>query len=105
MLRGNCPSLKWLSMRIALLMLLGVAGCQSVPVDIAAPRPTANLNAASSVLESGRATYVSFLKCGLCHRPKPVYDYSPEAWANDILPEWHRKRDLSLRNIKRSWPT
>jgi hypothetical protein len=94
MLSGNRPLSNWITKRVVCLVLLGVVGCQSVPVDIAAPHPTANFNTANNVLESGRTTYVSFFKCGMCHRPKPVYDYTPEAWANDILPRMAPKARL-----------
>ncbi len=79
----------------ASLMILGIIqGCSTVPVNIAAPIPQSNI-AGQSALASGRKTYVSLLRCALCHRPKPVSDYSVETWTEDILPRMSKKARLS----------
>lgn len=78
-----------------LLMILGIVqGCATVPANIAAPIPPENVVGHSS-LAAGRKTYVSLLKCAMCHRPKLVSDYSAEAWAEDILPKMSKKARLS----------
>lgn len=74
--------------------LLFCSACQTVPVDIAAPKPPASVATEESQLERGRAIYVSFFKCGLCHRPKPVYDYDVEQWSEDILPRMAKNARL-----------
>ncbi len=80
---------------VVLVMTLGVAhGCATVPANIAAPIPPAEL-AGDSSLASGRKIYVSMLKCAMCHRPKPVSDYSVETWTEDILPRMSKKARLS----------
>lgn len=82
----------WLA---ALLMILGIVqGCASVPANVAAPIPPANVVGHAS-LAAGRKTYVSLLKCAMCHRPKPVSDYSAETWTEDILPKMSKKARLS----------
>lgn len=79
----------------AVLMLHGVIqGCSAVPVNVAAPIPPANVSSQSS-LASGRKTYVSLMKCAMCHRPKPVSDYSVKAWTEEILPRMSKKARLS----------
>ena len=70
-------------------------GCSSVPITAAAPVPLQGFGDGTSQVERGRSTYVSFLKCAMCHRPKPVYDYSPETWRDDILPRMSKKARLS----------
>ncbi len=45
--------------------------------------------------QQAEKTYVSLLKCAMCHRPKPVSDYSAETWAEDILPKMSKKARLS----------
>lgn len=80
---------------IAVLMILIIfQGCSAVPTNIAAPIPAESIEGDSS-LASGRKIYVSFLKCAMCHRPKPVSDYSAEAWTEDILPRMSKKARLS----------
>jgi hypothetical protein len=80
---------------VALLVTLGILqGCASIPVKIAAPTPPANA-VGHSTLVAGRKTYVSLLKCAMCHRPKPVSDYSIETWTEDILPAMSKKARLS----------
>lgn len=74
-----------------------VQGCATMsatmPANIAAPVPS---NVADhSSLASGRKVYVSLLKCAMCHRPKPVSDYSAETWSEDILPRMSKKARLS----------
>ncbi|MBL8891435.1 MAG: cytochrome c [Planctomycetaceae bacterium] len=75
-----------------------VQGCATMPAtapaNVAAPVPPTNV-ADHSTLASGRKIYVSFLKCAMCHRPKPVSDYSAEMWAEDILPRMAKKARLS----------
>lgn len=79
----------------ALVAILGIIqGCATVPASIAAPMPSANV-AGNSSLASGRKTYVSLMKCAMCHRPKQVSDYSAETWADDILPRMSKKARLS----------
>ena len=79
----------------AFLVILGIIqGCATVPANIAAPIPSANV-AGDSSLTSGRKTYVSLLKCAMCHRPKQVSDYSAETWAVEILPRMSKKARLS----------
>ncbi len=82
----------WLA---AFLMIVGIVqGCATVPASVAAPIPPENVVGHSS-LAAGRKTYVSLLKCAMCHRPKPVSDYSAETWAEDILPKMSKKARLS----------
>ncbi len=89
----NCNSSKCLF--VVLMMALGIIhGCATVPVNVAAPVPPAELVGDSS-LASGRKIYVSMLKCAMCHRPKPVSDYSVETWTEDILPRMSKKARLS----------
>lgn len=77
------------------LILLGVLqGCSAVPTHIAAPIPSQD-TAQRSSLESGRKIYLSLLKCAMCHRPKPVSDYSVEYWTEDILPRMSKKARLT----------
>lgn len=71
-----------------------IFGCSSIPTNLAAPMPMMVHSGGNSQLEKGRATYVSFLKCAMCHRPKPVYDYDPDTWENDILPRMAKKARL-----------
>ncbi len=79
----------------ALVMILGIVqGCATVPASIAAPISPENAVGHSS-LAAGRKTYVSLLKCAMCHRPKPVSDYSAETWTEDILPKMSKKARLS----------
>lgn len=79
----------------ALALVLGIVqGCATVPANVAAPVPPSNV-ADHSSLASGRNVYVSFLKCAMCHRPKPVSDYSAETWADEILPRMSKKARLS----------
>lgn len=77
-----------------LALLVGIAGCQSVPVNVAAPKPPVTHDGVKSLSENGRDIYVSFMKCAMCHRPKPVYDYDPETWRDDILPRMGKKARL-----------
>ncbi len=80
---------------VVFMVTLGIIqGCATVPTNIAAPMPSANV-AGNSSLASGRKTYVSLLKCAMCHRPKQVSDYSAETWAEDILPRMSKKARLS----------
>jgi|GEM_PF-2991504 len=60
-----------------------------------APTPLAGHGEVQSQLDRGRTMYVSVTKCNLCHRPKPVGDYSPEQWTNDILPSMGKKARLT----------
>lgn len=83
----------------ALALVLGVVqGCATMsatlPANVAAPVPPLNV-ADHSSLASGRRVYVSLLKCAMCHRPKPVSDYSAETWTRDILPRMSKKARLS----------
>lgn len=78
-----------------MLMILGIfQGCSTVPTNIAAPIPSPNI-AGHSSLAAGRKTYVSLLKCAMCHRPKPVSDFSAKTWTEDILPRMSKKARLS----------
>lgn len=80
------------------LLLTGVlltTGCSSIPTKVAAPLPLQGLGDGTSRVEKGRSTYVSFLKCAMCHRPKAVYDYDVETWREDILPRMSKKARLS----------
>lgn len=80
---------------ICLVSLLAfLAGCKSVPMHIAAPKPVASYTGQKSQAEIGRGVYVSMFKCAKCHRPKPVYDYDPETWESDILPRMGEKAKL-----------
>ncbi len=82
----------WLA---AFMIVLGIVqGCATVPANIAAPIPPENVVGHSS-LAAGRKIYVSLLKCAMCHRPKPVSDYSAETWAKDILPKMSKKARLT----------
>ncbi len=77
------------------LMMLGIAqGCATVPASVAAPVPSAD-PVGDSALASGRKIYVSLLKCAMCHRPKPVSDYSVATWTEDILPRMSKKARLT----------
>lgn len=83
----------------ALVLVLGIAqGCATMsaasPAKVAAPVPPADV-ANHSSLASGRGVYVSLLKCAMCHRPKPVSDYSAATWTDDILPRMSKKARLS----------
>ncbi len=90
----------WMHGRAALLMIVGVMiagslqGCSAVPTSIAAPIPLEDA-AGHSSLASGRKIYVSLVKCAMCHRPKPVSDYSAQAWAEEILPRMSKRARLS----------
>lgn len=77
------------------LLALATSGCMSIPADVAAPRPVAATDGSDFQVQKGREIYVSFFKCAMCHRPKPVYDYSPDTWQNDILPRMAKKARLS----------
>ena len=96
----NRPGTRIYLLATVVLILGFVPGCSSVPryssvpSKIAAPVPLANTTGHSS-LEAGRKIYVSWLKCAMCHRPKPVSDYSAETWAEDILPRMSKKAKLS----------
>ena len=94
MKKQNRTRYKWLACRLGATFFVSVAGCQTVPLDIAAPKPIAAIDGVKSSAERGREVYVSFLKCGMCHRPKPVYDYDPETWKQDILPRMAKKARL-----------
>ncbi len=82
-----------------LVLAIGILqGCATMtatmPANIAAPVPPSDV-AENSSLASGRKVYVSLLKCAMCHRPKPVSDYSAETWSEDILPRMSKKARLS----------
>ncbi len=80
---------------IGIIFILGISqGCASVPANIAAPIPPVNIPDHTS-LAAGRKTYVSLMKCAMCHRPKPTSDYSAETWTEDILPKMSKKARLS----------
>lgn len=87
--------------KLAIVFALGSAivwcttGCTSIPSKVAAPVPVLGHGNEQSQLEKGRSTYVSFLKCAMCHRPKPVYDYDPDTWKDDILPRMGKKARLN----------
>ena len=86
------------SARLVVLLCLTVLillGCQSVPVRIAAPNPPGGYAGGKSELEKGRAIYVSMLKCAMCHRPKPVYEYDVAQWTEEILPKMATKARLN----------
>lgn len=79
----------------AVLLLVGLGpGCSLVPSKSAAPVPSMDAVDHSS-LAAGRKIYVSLLKCAMCHRPKPVTDYSVQAWKEDILPRMSQKARLT----------
>lgn len=84
---------------IASIVLLAVgpfiSGCSSIPTNMAAPVPLKSHSGGKSQLEKGRSAYVSFMKCAMCHRPKPVYDYDPDTWKTDILPRMSGKARLN----------
>ncbi|MEO1618937.1 MAG: hypothetical protein AAFV88_24010 [Planctomycetota bacterium] len=84
-----------LALAFLLPLALFAAGCSSIPTGVAAPVPLQGYGDGSSQVEKGRATYVSFLKCAMCHRPKPVYDYDVETWRDDILPRMSKKARLN----------
>jgi hypothetical protein len=67
-----------------------------MPVEKAAPvvTPTPGSGTSAKQVESGRAIYVSETKCAQCHSPKPVYNYSADKWAKDILPRMGKKCKL-----------
>lgn len=69
-------------------------GCATLPTRVAAPIPPKDIEGYSSIA-SGRKIYVSLLKCGMCHRPKSVTDYTAEAWSEDILPRMSKKARLT----------
>lgn len=99
MFRSLCRLYVTATIAGALALALGfIQGCATmsatVPANVAAPVPPENV-ADHSSLASGRKVYVSFLKCGMCHRPKPVSDYSAEMWAEDILPRMSKKARLT----------
>ena len=80
---------------IVVMMIVGIVqGCSAVPTNIAAPLPPEDI-AGHSSMASGRKTYVSLIKCAMCHRPKPVSDYSAQTWTEDILPRMSKKARLS----------
>lgn len=83
------------SLAVLLVLTAGFAACRQLPTEIAAPLPQAADPADLHELERGRAIYVSSRKCARCHSPKPVYDFSPSAWREDILPRMARKARLS----------
>jgi hypothetical protein len=68
-----------------------------VPVDVAAPViPAAAVEGNQpGRVDAGRSIYVSPTKCARCHSPKPVWEYSAEAWTQDILPRMARKARLT----------
>lgn len=99
MFRSVCRSYVTVTTAGAVALVLGIVqGCATmsatVPANVAAPVPPTSF-ADHSSLASGRKIYVSFLKCAMCHRPKPVSDYSAETWAKDILPRMSKKARLS----------
>ncbi|MFN7732531.1 MAG: hypothetical protein ACK5OB_11555 [Pirellula sp.] len=90
--RSSLATRCWLG---ALMMIVSIGpGCTLVPTKTAAPVPATDTIDHSSLV-AGRRIYVSLLKCGMCHRPKPVSDYSAQAWAEDILPRMSKKAKLS----------
>ncbi len=80
---------------LVLLLALPLA-CHHIPVEKAAPlvSPPAGSSVTAKQLETGRAIYVSESKCAQCHSPKPVYEYSADKWAHDILPRMGKKCKL-----------
>lgn len=76
------------------IVSITASGCQSVPTDVAAPKVEIISTESPISSSKGRQIYVSLLKCAMCHRPKPVYDYSREEWENDILPRMAKKARL-----------
>lgn len=83
------------SLMIAGIITTGVMqGCTAVPTNLAAPIPSQDVDGHAS-LASGRKIYVSFMKCAMCHRPKPMSDYSLGTWTEDILPRMSKKARLS----------
>ena len=70
------------------LLLFFTLNCTQVPLGIAAPVLTPELDSRASEedLEAGRAIYVCKEKCARCHSPKPVYNYSAKDWKKAILP-------------------
>jgi hypothetical protein len=82
---------------VVLTVVLGLIGCRSVPVEVAAPTidrlaiPAVRLARA----EAGRAIYTSAQKCARCHKPKPVSDYTADDWSNSILPRMSKKAKLN----------
>jgi len=43
----------------------------------------------------GRALYVSGSHCAKCHSPKPVHEYTPQQWAEKILPGMAKRAKLT----------
>ncbi len=82
----SLPSSKTLALG---LLLLGLAGCASLNLEVVAPSPTA---AASSPLTRGRQLYVT--TCAKCHAPEPVTKYSAAEW-HRIMPEMVEETKLS----------
>jgi hypothetical protein len=80
---------------LVLLVLIPLA-CHYVPVEKAAPSvtPVSGSSLSAKQLDAGRAIYVSESKCASCHRPKPVFQYSADKWAADILPRMGKKCNL-----------
>jgi mono/diheme cytochrome c family protein len=82
---------------LALTVVLGLIGCRSVPVEVAAPTtdklaiPPGQL----ARVEAGRAIYTGTQKCARCHKPKPVSDHTADEWSNSILPRMSRKAKLT----------
>jgi hypothetical protein len=78
-------------------MVLGLIGCRSVPVEVAAPTtdklaiPPGRL----ARVEAGRAIYTGAQKCARCHKPKPVSDYSFDEWSSSILPRMSKRAKLT----------
>ena len=79
------------------LVLIACIGCKSTDIMgySKAPIPVAGLGELQSQLDRGRATYVGITKCNMCHRPKPVGDYTSQQWTEDILPKMSKKARLS----------
>lgn len=99
MFRNICRLYVPVTMVGALVLVLGILqGCATMSAtvagNVAAPVPPSGV-ADHSSLASGRKVYLSMLKCAMCHRPKPVSNYSAETWSEDILPRMSKKARLS----------
>ena len=82
---------------LALTVVLGLIGCRSVPVEVAAPTTDrlAIPPGQRARVEAGHAIYTGAQKCARCHRPRPVSDYTADEWSDSILPRMSRKAKLT----------
>ncbi len=87
------------------MMILGIVqGCATVPANIAAPIPPENVVGHSS-LAAGRKTYVSLLKCAMCHRPNRFQTILRKLGLRIYFPRCRRKLAYRHRNTLTFWLT